>query len=116
MFVWLFKVYQIQFTISVADTQRRVGGDQGRVLPMQCPGTPTPDHARTQVWENTPFSTEIANFEAQLNTIFSGKSDFFAFFVKMRIYVTASDSRHFSMYDVFFITSKLWLQLKCIYA
>ena len=37
-------------------------------------------------------------------------------FVKVRTCVTASNSRHFSMYVVFFITSKLWLKLKYTYA
>ena len=41
---------------------------------------------------------------------------FSALFVKVRIYVTASNSIHFFVYVVFFITSKLWLNLKYIYA
>ena len=34
--------------------------------------------------------------------------------MKMRIYIIASNSRHFSIYVVFFMTSKSWLNLKYI--
>ena len=58
--------------------------------------------------KNTPISTEIAHFEAQSNTPFLSKKRFFrninwgTLFVKARIYVTASNSRHFYVCRIFY--------------
>ena len=62
-----------------------------------------------------PFFNRNRWFWGLIKPLSKAKRDFFAiysevpFFVKVRIYVTVSNSRHFSMYIVFFITSNLWL-------
>ena len=43
------------------------------------------------------------------NAIYFRNISYSTLFVKVRIYVTASKSRHFSLFVVFLITSKLWL-------
>ena len=72
--------------------------------------------------KKNPFATEIADLRPNKTLLFKQKAIFFhnisygTLLVKVRIYVTASNWRHYSMYVVFFITSKLWLKLKYIYA
>ena len=74
------------------------------------------DEKKTSLFQaNSLILTSNKTTLFKQNAIFSNVRES-TLFVKVRIYVTTSNSRHFSMYVVFFITSKIRLKPKCIYA
>ena len=75
------------------------------------------------VYEQTHAAFEVGLSLDQGQGVYSGWSDVdgssqlrlcHTCIIDVMVYVTASSSRYFSMYIVFFITSKLWWKLKYI--